>query len=205
MDLNNQSKPTSTSKEPSSPRMKSPVRSNILSLTMIAMFTALIAVCTLVTIPMPPPFVPFTLQTLAVFLAGSFLGMKRGIVSVLVYILLGMVGVPVFAQFKSGISALMGPTGGFIIGFIATAAIVGFFQDRFGNRLWSLVLSMSLGLIACYAFGTIWFVVVYQQSKGSMDIWNALSICVFPFLLFDAVKILAAVLLSYRLHKLIKT
>lgn len=180
------------------------MRANIRSMVMTAMFTALIAVCTLVTIPMPPPFVPFTLQTLAVFLAGSMLGMKRSIISVLVYILLGLIGIPVFSQFKSGISTLIGPTGGYIIGFIATAAIVGFFQDKFGNRLWSMILSMVLGLIACYLFGTVWFVVVYQQTKGSMDLWTAMTICVIPFLLFDAVKILAAVLLSHRLNKIVK-
>lgn len=171
-------------------------------MVMIALFTALIAVCTMVTIPIPP--VPFTLQTLAVFLAGGLLGAKRGTISVFIYILLGTIGIPVFANFKGGFSALIGPTGGYIIGFLATALIVGLAYDKFGSKLWVMAVSMAIGLLACYIFGTVWFIIVYNQTKGGMDLLKALSICVTPFLAFDAVKIIVAAIVCNRLHKLVK-
>jgi len=177
-------------------------KQTILDMVLIALFAAIIAVCAQITIPVPP--VPFTLQTLAVFLAGGLLGMKRGFFSVLIYILLGAVGVPVFAGFKGGFAALIGPTGGYIIGFIATVLIVGFFYDKFGSKLWITAVAMLVGLLACYVFGTAWFLIVYNQTKGGMDLLKALSLCVTPFLLFDAVKIAVAAILCNRLHKLIK-
>ncbi len=171
-------------------------------MVIIALFTALMAVCAQITIPVKP--VPFTLQTLAMFLAGSLLGAKRGAISILIYILLGTAGVPVFSEFKSGIAALIGPTGGYIIGFIVTVVIVGLAKDKLGSALWITALAMVVGLLGCYIFGTVWFVVVFNQTKGNMDLLKALSLCVFPFLLFDAVKIAAAAVLSNRLNKLIK-
>ncbi len=173
----------------------------IRDMVLISLFAALIAVCSIITIPTT---VPFTLQTLAVFLAGSTLGLKRGTASVLVYILLGAVGLPVFSQFKSGISAIIGPTGGYIIGFIATVVIVGFFHDRFGSKIWINAAAMALGLLICYIFGTIWFIVVFNQTKGGMDLIKALHICVIPFLLFDAAKIGAAAVISNRINAIIK-
>ena len=170
-------------------------------MALISLFAALIAVCSMITIPTT---VPFTLQTLAVYLAGSILGLKRGTASVLVYILLGAVGLPVFSQFKSGISAVIGPTGGYIIGFIATVIIIGFFRDRFGPKLWINIISMVLGSIACYVFGTIWFIIVFNQNTGGMDLIKALHICVVPFLLFDACKIAAAAFIANRISAIVK-
>ena len=175
------------------------IRNRITDMTLIAVFAALIAVCSQITIPAA---VPFTLQTFAVFIAGGMLGLKRGTLSVIIYILLGAVGVPVFSGFKGGAAVLTGPTGGYIIGFIATAALVGFFYDRIGSKLWSMAVSMLLGLAVCYVFGTLWFVVIYSSTKGSMDILTALGICVFPFLVFDAIKIAAAAVLVNRLHSI---
>lgn len=170
-------------------------------MVLIAFVSALIAVCAQITIPAA---VPFTLQTLAVFLAGSILGLKRGTASVLIYILLGVIGIPVFSNFSCGAAALLGPTGGYIIGFIATAVITGFVKDKFGGKLWVTALGMTIGLLVCYIFGTIWFLIVYNNTKGEMDIINALHICVIPFLLFDLLKIGIAALISNRLNKLIK-
>ena len=174
----------------------------VVDMVMIALFTALIAVCTMVTIPIPP--VPFTLQTLAVFLAGGLLGAKRGTISVFIYILLGTIGIPVFANFKGGFSALIGPTGGYIIGFLATALIVGLAYDKFGSKLWITAVGMTIGLLVCYIFGTMWFVIMYNNTKGGMSIMKAVHICVIPFLLFDAIKIAVATILSNRLNKLLR-
>ena len=114
-------------------------KSNVLSLVYMAMFVAIITVCAQIQIPMT---VPFTLQTLGIFMAAAMLGWKRGLISVAVYVLLGAIGVPVFAGFSGGIGVLGGPTGGYIIGFLFTALIVGLMTDFLGRKLWVLAVSM---------------------------------------------------------------
>lgn len=101
--------------------------------------------------------------------------------SVLIYILLGAVGVPVFAGFSSGIGTLFGVTGGYIMGFIFTALIYWLITAIFGKKLWAIILGMVLGLLACYAFGTIWFMVVYAQKAAPIGLAAALMKCVVPF------------------------
>lgn len=170
-------------------------------LVLTALFTALIAVCSMITIPTT---IPFTLQTLAVCLSGGVLGLKRGTLSVIVYILLGLAGAPVFSGFKAGPSVLMSPTGGYIIGFIATVAVVGFVSDKLGTKIWISLLSMSLGVLLCYLFGTVWFIILYSSTKGDISIIKVLSICVFPFIAFDALKIAVAAVLTNRLKRIIR-
>lgn len=162
----------------------------------IGLFAALIAVCAWISIPMT---VSFTLQTCAVCLTAGLLGWKRGTLTVLVYILLGMVGLPVFTGFKSGIAAVTGPTGGYIVGFIFTALIVGLAADRLGKRLWANILFMVIGILVCYLFGTVWFMIAYKVTFVS-----ALTTCVIPFLIPDAVKIAVAAILVNRLKKFVK-
>lgn len=162
----------------------------------IGLFAALIAVCAWISIPMT---VSFTLQTCAVCLTAGLLGWKRGTLTVLVYILLGMVGLPVFTGFKSGIAAVTGPTGGYIVGFIFTALIVGLSADRLGKRLWANILFMAIGILVCYLFGTVWFMIAYKVTFVS-----ALTTCVIPFLIPDAVKIAVAAILVNRLKKFVK-
>lgn len=162
----------------------------------IGLFAALIAVCAWISIPMT---VSFTLQTCAVCLTAGLLGWKRGTLTVLVYILLGMVGLPVFTGFKSGIAAVTGPTGGYIVGFIFTALIVGLAADRLGKKLWVNILFMAIGILVCYLFGTVWFMIAYKVTFAS-----ALTTCVIPFLIPDAVKIAVAAILVNRLKKFVK-
>lgn len=162
----------------------------------IGLFAALIAVCAWISIPLT---VSFTLQTCAVCLTAGLLGWKRGTLTVLVYILLGMVGLPVFTGFKSGIAAVTGPTGGYIVGFIFTALIVGLAADRLGKRLWVNILFMAIGILVCYLFGTVWFMIAYKVTFAS-----ALATCVIPFLIPDAVKIAVAAILVNRLKKFVK-
>lgn len=176
----------------------------VTDLIYIALFTAIIAVCSQISIPTA---IPFTLQTLGVFLAGGLLGWKRGVTSVVIYLLLGLAGVPVFANFKSGVGALLGVSGGYIIGFIFTAFIVGFMCDKLGRKLWVVIVSMLLGLAVCYLFGTIWFVIVWNgnpelvASKGGMDFIAAIGTCMVPYLPFDAAKIAVAAIIINRLDK----
>ncbi len=167
----------------------------------IAVCAALIAVCAQISVPTP---VPFTLQTLGVFVAGGLLGAKRGTLSVIVYILLGMIGIPVFANFSGGIGALFGMTGGYIIGFIFTALIVGLMCDKLGKKLWVLAVSMTAGLAVCYLFGTLWFMFVYSRQVEPIGFVAALGTCVVPYLLFDAAKIIVAAILVNRLDKIIR-
>ena len=118
-------------------------RQKTLDMVYIAIFAVIIAVCSWISVPM---VVPFTLQTFGVFCAVGLLGGKRGTLSVLIYVLLGAVGVPVFAGFSSGIGTLFGVTGGYIMGFIFTALIYWLITAIFGKKLWAIILGMVLGL-----------------------------------------------------------
>ena len=176
-------------------------RISVYDLVMVAQFAALIAVCAWITIP---GAVPFTLQTMGVFLAVGLLGGKRGTAAVLVYILLGAVGMPVFSGFSGGVGRLLGTTGGYIIGFLVAALAMWAMEAIFGKAKWVLPVSMLLGLLLCYAFGTAWFLVLYTQTKGAISVASVLSMCVVPFIIPDLLKIALALLLTSRLSKFIK-
>lgn len=165
-------------------------------LVYISVFTVLIAICSWISIPAA---VPFTLQTLGVFLAVGILGGKRGTMAVFVYILLGAVGIPVFAGFSGGIGVLGGTTGGYIVGFLASALVMWGMERVFGNGRIVLAVSMVLGLLACYAVGTLWFMAVYTHQTGNVGILAVLGWCVFPFLIPDLLKIVLAMVLTKRL------
>lgn len=182
---------------------KNTKKSVILDMVYVAVFTAIIAVLAQISIPLGV-IVPFTLQTLGVFLASAMLGWKRGTLSVILYVLLGVIGLPVFAGFSGGVSALFGPTGGYIIGFIFTALAVGFMTDKLGRKLWVLAVSMVVGLLLCYIFGTAWFIILYNIQGKAMDLITALGYCVFPFLIADGLKIIVAAVLVNRLDKIVK-
>lgn len=169
----------------------------LLDLVFVALFAAVMTVCAQIQIPFGE--VPFTLQTLGVFIAASLLGWKIGTLSVIVYVLLGLAGVPVFAGFSGGIGVLFGPTGGYIIGFIFTALIVGLMTEKLGKKLWVEIVSMILGLAVCYAFGTVWF--MFQMKMGLVE---SLLLCVVPYLIADALKIAFSAVLVNRLDKVIK-
>ncbi|MBR5375770.1 MAG: biotin transporter BioY [Lachnospiraceae bacterium] len=161
----------------------------------IGIFAALITICSWISIPMT---VPFTLQTFAVFLAVLLLGGRRGVISVLIYILLGIVGVPVFSGFRGGPGVLLGPTGGYILGFVATALIMWAFEKiKTEHKTLIPVISMLLGLLACYTFGTAWFSVIYNNGTDTpASVPMILGWCVIPFIIPDLIKILLAFLIS---------
>ena len=162
---------------------------------------AVIAVCSWIYIPVGA--VPVTLQTLAVCLTAALLGTKRGTLAVFIYILLGAVGVPVFSGFKGGIGALLGATGGYIIGFIFTALIVGIASDKTKKPAFC-ALAMVTGVLVCYAFGTAWFALIYMRDGKPTSLYSILSICVIPFIIPDAVKILVAAVISQKIKKFVK-
>lgn len=170
-------------------------------LVYISMFTVLIAICSWISIPAA---VPFTLQTLGVFLAVGILGGKRGTMAVLVYILLGAIGIPVFAGFSGGIGVLTGTTGGYIVGFLASALVMWGMERAFGRGKIVQIISMLLGLLACYAVGTLWFMEVYTHQTGEVGILAVLGWCVFPFIIPDILKIALAAVLTGRLKGVIR-
>ncbi len=167
----------------------------------IALSVAIIAVCAWVTIPFGP--VPFTLQTFAVCFLGALLGWKRSLAAIAVYILMGLIGIPVFSGFKAGTAALLGPTGGYIFGFLFAVLVPALFKLIPVRNLWArfgmFYGANILGLALCYFFGTVWFVLMNSTSVGS-----AIALCVTPFLIPDAIKLFVAALLASRLEKYIK-
>ena len=118
--------------------------------------------------------------------------------------LLGAVGIPVFAQFTSGIGTLLGMTGGYILGFIFIGLIYWLAVKLFGKKLWTEAAALVLGLIVCYAFGTAWFMHVYMQQSGAIGIAAALSWCVFPFILPDLAKLALALILARRIAPVLR-
>ena len=169
----------------------------VLDMALVAVFVAVMAVCAWISIPAP---VDFTLQVFAVFAAVLILGGKRGTVAVVVYILLGAVGVPVFAHFTGGLGSLLGSTGGYIVGFLFIALVMWAGERLLGEKLWVRIVSMVLGLALCYAFGTAWFMVVYARTTGAIGLLTALGWCVFPFIPFDLLKMALAIALSQVLR-----
>lgn len=177
------------------------VRSKTYDMVYIAVFAVLMAICSWISIPAT---VPFTLQTFAVFLTVGVLGGKRGSMAVLIYILLGAIGIPVFAGFSGGLGTLLGNTGGYIIGFLFSALVMWLMEKLLGKKTWALAVSMVLGLVVCYAVGTVWFMVVYTQKTGVIGIATVLSWCVIPFIIPDLIKIALALGLSKRLSRLLR-
>lgn len=169
-----------------------------IDLTLCGIFAALLAICSWIQIPGP---VPFTLQTFGIFAALGLLGGKRGTISICVFLLLGAFGVPVFAGFKGGLGALLGATGGYLLGFLLSGLCVWFAEKRFGASLGVFIVAIVIGLLLCYAFGTAWFVIVYTRANGAISIGKALALCVIPFLPFDAIKLALAVAVRQALRK----
>ena len=164
-------------------------------ITMTALFAALLCVCAPWSVPVGP--VPISLATFAVYLAAAVLGWKRGSIAVLVYVLLGAVGVPVFSGFSGGVQKLVSLTGGYIVGYIPCALLTGLFADRFG-KVWAYALGMVAGTVVLYALGTGWFIFLAECTLG-----YALTMCVVPFLIGDAIKIACATLLTVKLRPLV--
>lgn len=161
------------------------------NLVRCALFAALISVCAWLSIPMGS--ISFTMQTFAIFLTLMTLGGKWGTVSVFVYLLLGVIGLPVFSGFRGGFGVLLGPTGGYIWGFLGSALIYWLTEKAWNKP----VISCALGLLVCYGAGTVW----YATYIAEIGFAAALLQCVVPFILPDAAKLLLAAFLSRRIKQ----
>lgn len=178
--------------------------SGIMTITAAAMSAALITVCSWISIPALGPFVPFTLQTFAVFVIAGLFDLKTGVISIMVYLFMGAVGVPVFSGFKSGFAAITGPTGGYLVGFLFMIVTICLFKKIKSESIVYLIIGMSIGLVLCYIFGTIWFYCVFAHNGDSKSFISILSICVIPFIIPDILKMTAAVILVSRVYSPLK-
>lgn len=170
---------------------------NIHSITICAVFAALTAICSQISIPIGP--VPVNLALLAVNLCAAVSGIKKGVISISVYIILGIAGLPVFAGFKGGIGVLAGPTGGYIAGYLICAAATALLCGIFKHRFIHVCISMAAGTALCYAFGTVWYSL--STSAGFIE---SVSVCVLPFLPGDVLKIIAAAVIAAKLRHILK-
>ncbi|MDR1665272.1 MAG: biotin transporter BioY [Clostridiales bacterium] len=183
-------------------------RIKIADITLCAVFAALTAVLSQAAIPIGP--VPINLATFAVFCAGALLGSKRGALSLLLYTVLGIAGLPVFSMFRGGVGVIAGPTGGFIIGYTLAAFLIGYILERQTVRLkrtaaaegdvspisrkWYAV-AMLAGAVAYFFLGSVWY--MFLTGNG---LWETLTVCVVPFIPGDLLKIAAATAVCKRLR-----
>ena len=186
-------------------------RLSVADMTYIAVCAVLMAVCSWITIPAA---VPFTMQTFGVFLIVQLLGGKKGALSVLVFILLGAAGLPVFSGFSGGIGRILGLTGGYIVGFVVLALIYEAAMRAAGRVLkgaretdraytaWKCI-ALIAGCAACYAFGTAWFMAVYQRQSGPITLGAVLGMCVIPFIIPDLIKLILSMVLAKRLKRVL--
>lgn len=157
------------------------------NMIIIALMAAIMCVAGPNSIAIPISPVPITLTNLVIYFASYVLAPKNCTISYCLYLLLGLVGLPVFSGYSGGLSKLAGPTGGYLIGFVFTAFVCAFFIWKWSSKIYMHVIGMIIGLSLAYIFGTVWFCIVYET-----DFIAALSMCVFPYLIGDAVKIIIA-------------
>ena len=155
---------------------------NVREMCRVALMTAVLCAVGPMTIPLGP--VPISLATLVVYLAGTILGAKRGVLAVVLYLLIGAAGVPIFSGFSAGVQKIAGVTGGYLRGYLICAAVTGLAADCSGGLR---LLAMTVGTLCCYAIGTMWF-----MAQTGVDLSGALLSCVIPFLPGDVLKIIAA-------------
>ncbi len=172
-------------------------RAALRELIVTAIFAALL--CITAPLSIPAGIAPISLATFTIYVASAVLGRKRAPAAVLVYIILGALGVPVFAGFRGGFQVIAGVTGGYIVGYIPCAFVAGLFAERFGGKKLWCALGMALGTLCCYAFGTAWYSISARVPFGA-----ALMGCVLPYLPGDAIKIAAATVLSALLRPVVE-
>ena len=166
------------------------------TITRAALMAAVTAVAAQIAIPLPFSLVPFTLQVLAVVLSGFLLGPRHGALAQTVYLLVGVVGVPVFAQFEGGPGIILGPKGGYLLSYPLAAALAGLAAGAIvraprRRALWAGFLWGCAGLAVIYALGAAWLAVVAGLSPT-----EALATGVLPFIVFDLIKVALAALVA---------
>ena len=164
-----------------------------------AIFAGIMAILSQFTFPIGP--VPITLQSFVCALAGGVLGRKWGAISIGLWLLLGLMGVPIPTMGKAGAGIFLSPVGGYYLGFVVMAWVSGFRLAEKGHFL-RQVSSAVLGLICCYFLGLVWFIGYFHFGLGKdMPLWTALTLTVFPFVAFDLIKVVLGVILGTRIRQ----
>lgn len=167
---------------------------SVRQLAVIGVMTAVTCILAPFSIPIGP--VPISLTNLAIYFSLYVLGMKKGTISYLVYLLIGFIGVPVFSGFTSGPEKLFGPTGGYLIGFIPMAVLAGILIDKFSSSRIISFLGMAAGTVICYGIGTAWL-----AWQAHLDWKAALFAGVIPFISGDVIKIALAAIAGPEIRK----
>ena len=168
----------------------------IQTMTLTGLMTALICLLAPISIQLPFSPIPLSLATFVIYFVIIILGQKRSFLSVLLYLLLGFAGLPVFSSFTGGVGKLLGPTGGYLIGYLFLPLICGFFVDNWQGKILPCLLGLFLGTLVCYLFGTIWL-----SLQAKLNLFAAFSSAVLPFLFFDVLKIFLSYCLSCQIRK----
>lgn len=165
-------------------------------MTLAGVMTAVTCILGPFVIPLPISPVPLSITNLVLYFSVYLLGTRLAAISYLVYLLLGLVGLPVFSGFSGGAGKLAGPTGGYLIGFIFMVLVSGYFVGRFADKPWLSALALALGTLITYAFGTAWL-----SRQLGITFAAGLGIGVLPYLPGDAAKIILAVIAGPKLKK----
>lgn len=169
-------------------------KSNIYKMSIIGVMAAI--TCILGPLSIPIGLVPISFTNLAIYLSLYILGIKKGTASYIIYMFIGFIGIPVFSNFTGGPSRLLGPTGGYIIGFLFMALIAGFFINYFFDKWYVCFIGMVLGMVVCYGIGTAWL-----EYQANMPIMTALGVGVIPFIPGDLAKIAISTLVGPQIRK----
>lgn len=182
---------------PKDPDMKAERSTAARDLVGIALMAVLMSVCSWITIPF---LVPFTMQTFAVFCSLLLLGGKKGTAAIGLYLCMGLAGLPVFSGFRGGIGHLIGPTGGYLLGFILSGVLYMLSEPLVRKRKSLRWIPLAAGLLVCYLAGTLWFVTFCGKDGVRYGFFHALTLCVFPYMIPDCLKLLLAVFVCGRVR-----
>lgn len=169
---------------------------NTKQLTLTGLMAAVLCIMGPLSLPVPISPVPVSMGTFAVYLTVYILGMKKGLISILIYLLLGLAGLPVFTGFSGGPAKVFGPTGGYLVGYLFMGMLIGFVTDRWRRDYMAIFLGMLAGTAVLYLFGTIWL-----AQQAGMSFGTALAAGVLPFIPGDMVKILLAILTGEQVRR----
>lgn len=169
-------------------------KSKVYQMAACAIMSALLCVLGPNSLPIGP--IPISLTNLVIYLTVYILGAKGSVVSYLIYILLGAIGLPVFSGYQGGVGKIVGPTGGYLVGFIFIALIGGLVIEKTRANIWFTGIALICATAITYLFGTVWFIAQMDCTWG-----YALSVCVFPFIPFDLGKIVVASVLGKAVRK----
>lgn len=172
------------------------MKTNVQKITFTALMAALICILSPISIPLPNPMPAITLATFAVYISAYIIGPWYACAATLIYVLLGCIGLPIFSKGQAGVQVLVGPTGGYIIGYFFIAVCTGLLVQKFEKKIYMHVAGMIVGTLFCYAFGTVWLGVSMHLSPAA-----AIAAGVTPFLVTDAIKIVSATAICYPVRR----